>query len=54
MERKNLTTTEIVQRLPNGKEEVKYRRKYGSDSAKELMKEVDGFGHKSGYFYRHV
>ena len=48
------TTTEIVQKWPNGELEVKYRRAYGSEGAKELMKEVDNLPKTSGYFYRHV
>lgn len=47
-------TTEIVQKWPDGTEEVKYRRPYGSESAKELMQQVDERAYKSGYFYRHV
>jgi len=47
-------TTEIVQKWPDGTEEVKYRRPYGSESAKELMQQVDERANKSGYFYRHV
>lgn len=47
-------TTEIVQKWPDGTEEVKYRRPYGSESAKELMQQIDERAHKSGYFYRHV
>lgn len=49
-----LTTTEIVQKWPDGTEEVKYRRPYGSDEAKELMNQVDERACKDGYFYRHV
>lgn len=47
-------TTEIVQKWSDGTEEVKYCRPYGSESAKELMQQVDERAHKSGYFYRHV
>ena len=48
------TITEIVQTWPNGTDEVKYRRAYGSDGAKELMKQVDNLPKTSGYFYRHI
>ncbi len=51
---KEYKITEIVQKWPSGTEEVKYRRAYDSDSAKELMKQVDDLPKTSGYFYRHI
>ena len=47
-------TTEIVQRRPDGTEEVKYRATYGSKYAADLMKQVDNLHSRSGYFYRHI
>lgn len=47
-------TTEIVQKWPNGTEEVKYRAPFGSKQADDLMHQVNERANKSGYFYRHV
>lgn len=49
--------TEIVYKWPDGREEVRYRRPYGSESAAGLMKEVDSLKERNSdtpYFYRHV
>lgn len=48
------TTTEIVFRYQSGREDVHYRRPYGSDEAKAMMKEVDQLPEGTSYFYRHV
>jgi hypothetical protein len=52
------TTTEIVYRWPDGREEVRYRRPFGSDMAAELIAEVDALrarnAENSPYFVRHV
>jgi hypothetical protein len=58
-ERKRLpTTTEIVYRWPDGREEVRYRRPYMSAGARDLMVEVGVLrklnGDKCPYFVRHV
>lgn len=50
--------TEIVYRWGDGREEVRYRRAFGSQGADALMLEVDRLQLKLGkecpYFYRHV
>lgn len=52
------TTTEIVYTWEDGREEVRYRRIYGSVEAQELMSQVDALRErdkeKSPYSYRHV
>jgi hypothetical protein len=51
-------TTEIVYRWPDGREEVRYRRPFGSDMAAELIAEVDALRARnaegSPYSVRHV
>lgn len=51
---KSCRTTEIVQKYNDGKDEVKYRRPFGSKEAFEMMQDVDKRCRKDGYFYRHV
>ena len=47
-------TTEIVFKTASGNESVHYRRPYGSEDAKLMMKEVDELPEGTPYFYRHV
>jgi hypothetical protein len=55
---KAMSTTEIVYRWPDGREEVRYRRPFGSEGALLLMAEVAALQHCQGdgcpYFVRHV
>ena len=48
------TTTEIVFKYMSGKEEVHYRRPYGSHEAIKMMKAIDKLKNGKKYFYRHV
>lgn len=55
------TTTEIVYRWPDGREEVRYRRTYGSLDAINLALQVEArkkvlaiSGEECPYFVRHV
>lgn len=57
MQEHKVTTTEFVYTWPDGREEVRYRRPYGSSMAKVLIKEVDNLQKQhedSPYSYRHV
>jgi hypothetical protein len=52
-------TVEIVYRWPDGREEVRYRRPYGSESAEDLIEQVHKLqrkaaedGYVSPYFWR--
>lgn len=53
---KEPTTTEIVYRWPDGREEVRYRRPYGSEAAQLFIQEVEELKarHDTPYFVRHV
>ncbi len=52
------TVTEVVYTWPDGREEVRYRRPYGSSWACDMMLEVDQLiarlGAECPYSYRHV
>lgn len=51
-------TVEVVYTWPDGREEVRYRRPYPSDSATDFMDEVDKLRRRDGeecpYSYRFV